>query len=462
MTRKGAFVEPTTNGRVRSAKPMPQEYYAEELPPSPPALLETSAQYRSPAGISMDRYTSAAFLRSELEKVFPHVWQMACHTSDLPAVGDVLSYDIGRSSYLLVRSQSGDIKAFVNSCLHRGTQLWSQRGSTAELRCPFHGWAWTLEGELSDVPARWDFPDLDWTAYRLPEVHVASWNDWVFICPSDPPPVFDEFLEDLPRHFSELRPKRRCIQGHVIKVSRCNWKIALEAFLESYHVRYTHPQLTIGTGGFETEYSVLPGRRFTSRMITPIGVPGGEGEGDKTPQDVLDNMYRSGRMTGTPPTLKEGETARPTIANTLRQGLESTTGLDLSDMSIGELLDGIEYYLFPNFMLWAGFQSPLAYRFRPFGTDPDMCLIDVYVLAPLEDSADLPPAPPVIHVGADEKLPAVPELGRFSGVLEQDFSNLPYVQRGLHASTRRVTTLERYQGIRIAHYNRTLDEYLAL
>jgi hypothetical protein len=198
-------------------------------------------------------------------------------------------------------------------------------------------------------------------------------------------------------------------------------------------------------------------------MITPIGVPGGEGEGEITPQDVLDNMYRSGRIAqGDAPTLGEGESARPVIADLFRRSFEATTGTDLSDVSIAEFLDGIEYYLFPNFILWAGFQSPLAYRFRPHGTDPDSCIVDVYVLAPLDDQSELPPAPAIIEVGPNEKLPDVPELGRFSFVLEQDFSNLPYVQRGMHASKVGRTTLERYQGARIDHYNRTLDEYLGL
>ncbi len=440
---------------------MPQDYYSMESPPTPAALLETAERHPTSSGFSMERYTSSEFLQRELERMFPNVWQMACHTSDIPDTGDFVTYDLGQASYLLVRTTSGKVRGFVNSCLHRGTQLCDGRGQASELRCPYHGWSWSLEGELSHVPAEWDFPDLNRSEYSLPEIHVQTWNDWVFICPSDDPPNFEAYLEDLPRHFRQLRPQRRYVRAHVAKASSCNWKVALEAFLESYHVRYTHPQLTVGTGGFETEYSVLPGRRYTSRMITPIGVPGGEGEGEITPQDVLDNMYRSGRIAqGEAPTLGEGESARPVIAELFRSSFESATGSDLSDVSIAEFLDGIEYYLFPNFILWAGFQSPLAYRFRPFGVDPDMCIVDVYVLEPLDEQSTLPPAPAIIEVGANAKLPDVPELGRFSGVLEQDFSNLPFVQRGLHASTRGRTTLERYQGSRIDHYNRTLDEYL--
>ena len=70
------------------------------------------------------------------------------------------------------------------------------------------------------------------------------------------------------------------------------------------------------------------------------------------------------------------------------------TGRDYSSVTDAELLDGIEYFLFPNFMPWAGFLTSFAYRFRPDGHDPDSCVIDIMVLEPIPDGADRPPAAP--------------------------------------------------------------------
>jgi hypothetical protein len=144
----------------------------------------------------------------------------------------------------------------------------------------------------------------------------------------------------------------------------------------------------------------------------------------------------------------------------VRGSLRKRSGRDYSEVTDAELLDGIEYFLFPNFMPWAGFLTSFAYRFRPDGHDPDSCVVDIMVLEPVPEGQPRPPASPTRHLGPDESWTDAPELGVFGRVFNQDGSTFGRVQRGLRASVRPTTTLARYQESRIRHFHATLDAYL--
>ena len=109
------------------------------------------------------------------------------HEASLKRLGrdrfDILYvHDIGRRSILIVRTEEG-LKAYHNSCLHRGTKL-KPSGSTGwseQIQCPFHGWTWHLDGTMKRLPCEWDFPHVDKARMTLPEVLVDSWNGFVFI-----------------------------------------------------------------------------------------------------------------------------------------------------------------------------------------------------------------------------------------------------------------------------------------
>ena len=111
--------------------------------------------------IAIDRYLSRDFFSLEIDKLWKRVWQMACREDDISAVGDHLVYEIAGLSFIVVRTAADQIRAFYNSCLHRGRLLREAGGQrAAEFRCPFHGFAWNLDGTLKHVPCQWDFPQL--------------------------------------------------------------------------------------------------------------------------------------------------------------------------------------------------------------------------------------------------------------------------------------------------------------
>src|SRR5205085_7629087 len=147
-------------------------------------------------------FTSRPFQEMETERLWTKVWQMACRENEIPAVGDFYEYEVAGRSILIVRVASDTIKAFFNSCLHRGTNVATGCGNATEFSCPFHGWAYGLDGSLKHVPAAWDFPSLDPGAMGLRECLVGTWDGWVFIN-MDPEagPLRDYLGDMLHRHF---------------------------------------------------------------------------------------------------------------------------------------------------------------------------------------------------------------------------------------------------------------------
>jgi hypothetical protein len=235
----------------------------------------------------------------------------------------------------------------------------------------------------------------------------------------------------------------------------CNWKVALEAFIEAYHTVAVHPQLLRTTGDTMTEYDVYG--RHVSRMITPVGMQSEHVDREVDDAEILEAMFLSSDAELTVP---EGSTVRHVLADQMRASLRARTGRDFSQITDAEALDGIEYFLFPNFMPWAGFLTPIVYRFRPNGDDPDSCVIDIMLLEPLPADGPRPAPAPTRYLDEGEKWGDAPELGYLGRILNQDGSTFGRIQRGLHASVKPTITLAHYQESRIRHFHATLDAYL--
>ena len=198
------------------------------------------------------------------------MWQFACREEHIPRVGDHTVYDIAGRSYLIMRSAPDTIKAFPNACLHRGRQLKQYDGNCSEIRCPFHGFAWHLDGSLQDVPARWDLPHVTAERFHLPEVKVGTWDGFVFINPDPDAEPLEDFVKELAAHFDRWNLRDRYVQAHVSKIIEANWKIAQEAFCEAFHVNATHPQILPYIGDTNSQVDVWEN---CSRVITPAATP---------------------------------------------------------------------------------------------------------------------------------------------------------------------------------------------
>jgi hypothetical protein len=219
----------------------------------------------------------------------------------------------------------------------------------------------------------------------------------------------------------------------------------------------THPQLLAVLGDANTQYDVFPGQPRWNRMITAQAVQSPHLEGRLEEQEIMDSMIGQFLPAGAFFPVADGQRARSLLAMLVRGQIQGHVGSDVNP-SDSELLDAIEYYLFPNFVPWGAY-ARINYRFRPFGNDPDSCLMDVMLLAPCAPGRRPAPAP-AHELGFDDSWTEAPELGPLKDIFVQDAANLPRIQRGLKASAKPGITLGNYQEVRIRHYHAELERWV--
>ena len=158
-----------------------QTIFDRDKNPPPPILRMESPRDMGRDDVSLDRYYTREWHEREVQTVWRKTWQMACRVEDIPEVGDTEVYDIVHDSLIIVRTGTGesDIRAYVNSCLHRGTILRTEGGNVRHIKCPVHGITWGLDGKLAGLPCAWDFPQVDREKFCLPEAKVGLWAGFV-------------------------------------------------------------------------------------------------------------------------------------------------------------------------------------------------------------------------------------------------------------------------------------------
>ena len=446
-------------GEARAAGGTIAQILASDAKPAPAPLTAEAYAFLGDADLPASHYTCPDFFRREMSAMWSCTWQWACREEHIPSVGDHYVYDIGPYSVIITRVAEGEIKAFINSCTHRGTRLLGEEGPGfgKSFNCPFHGWSWHLDGALKDVPGRWDFPHVCEATHSLQEAACASWQGFVFVNLDTDASPLSEQLDVLPEHFAHFPLENRRIRLHVQKILPANWKAAQEAFMEAYHNFTTHDSPT----GANTQYDIFG--PHVSRFIHNIGHYSPESlsdyPGDKWRSPPLTEQELLAGLPVTQRTLEEGETARAVGAQLLREEMGAQLDVDFSSVSDSEMLDSIEYHLFPNAFFFPGALISMAYRFRPIGDDVDSCLFEILMLEPLPEGARHPDPPEPVRLSVEQSYTEVEELAWLGAVYDQDTGNLQLQQQGLKA-TRKGITLGNYQEARIRRFHLTLDEYL--
>jgi len=422
--------------------------------PVPEVLRLQSARELPAVRVPIERYTSQAFHDLEMERVWSRVWQFACREDDVAEAGDHEIYTIGRRSILIVRGADERLRAFDNVCLHRGRALKDQAGRSAELRCPFHGWTWELDGELKEVPCRWDFPHVERDDYSLSQVAVGTWGGFVFVNLSPDCEPLEAFLGELPEHFDRWPLERRYTSAYVSKILPCNWKVAQEAFMEAYHVIGTHPQMLASMGDANSQYDAWDNfsRAITANMAASPHLGWVPSE-----QDQLDSMLSTSLDAAPAMRVPDGMTARAFLGQMNRIQLQASVP-SVSQLSDAEMTDSFYYTLFPNFHPWGAYNR-IVYRFRPHENRTNRALMDVLYLAPYRGRK---PANAARHwLDLDEPWTNAPELGGLARVFDQDSFNLGRVQAGLEAATHTHVTFAQYQETKLRHFHSLLAAHIA-
>lgn len=441
-----------------------RELAAEDSHAIEPLLAQESAPWLGDAPIPASRYTAQAYHRQEVEKVWLKTWQVACREEEIPEVGDHFVYRVAGMSFIVVRTGPHEFRAHRNLCMHRGRELVDCSGKGAKsFRCAYHAWTWNIDGTLAGFPGRWDFPQVEGDSHDLRSAQVACWNGFVFINPDMGAAPLSAHIGGLDLHFADWPLDRRFAIWHVRKTIRSNWKVAIEAFLEGYHLAQTHPQALPSVGEHGTQYDVWEENEAAySRSITPTAIPSHHAGQGSTRLSALEDMWallNGLRMDEAPP-LPAEITDRASLAAWRRESLTALTGADYSALSDAMMLDSVQYWLFPNFCPWLGEGLPLTYVFRPDSDSPDTCYMDAWMLVRGPDSGPLPPAPAIIELGPDD--PFEPHIGAMGTIFDQDDFNMPKVQLGMKQWPADVpgVTLGRYQESRIRFLHKVLEERL--
>lgn len=422
-----------------------------------------------PGFVPIERYTSRAFFELEMERLWPRVWQIACREDLLREPGDYVEHRIGRESILVLRTASGALRAFENACRHRGRRLLSGSGRLEgrQIRCPFHGWTYSLEGRCTHVYLAEEFPPeaRREEEIRLVECRVDVWGGFVFVNLDAKAPPLREAIGPAARFLDPAALDRMGVLWHKVVELPINWKAALDAFLESYHVPSIHPEYPeLGTDIRRFAYHVEPGGH------SHYGIPLTGGEEATAPVgvderelfhryvcytiDEIGAMYteRDRRITAQllQREIPEGSSAAAEYAKELYAQAQRE-GIDLPVLSAKELSHLGGNFVFPHFFCLPTIGNCLAYRARPNGLDPDSTLFDIWSLSILPGGEK----PRYATRPVDWRDAA--QVGR---VLAQDFANLAEVAAGMRTRGFRGLRLNARQEVGILNMHREIDHYL--
>ncbi|MBW8784667.1 MAG: aromatic ring-hydroxylating dioxygenase subunit alpha [Novosphingobium sp.] len=435
------------------------------------ALAANPLPVRDPQLIPAGRYFDEEFFRLERERLWPHVWQMACRLEQIPEVGDWIEYSNLGQSVVVVRAKDG-IKAFHNHCRHRGVPIAGGKGNEhgncrkQGFICPFHGWRWNLEGECTFVYGRqlFDADLLEKDELALRACRVETWGGCAFINHDDAAPSLRETLGPvlgaLEAHgMDDLRS-----EWWFATVLPANWKIAMEAFMEGYHVMKTHPQLQ----------RALPSL-FNSRYGNDTGGVGVPINPNQTVREniaaQIQNLQLLSEGMGGMCHAKEVAIARQLADVELPDDLETAVqawyGMvqaqiteqlrakgenvpDLNAVCVSDPVEAVEF-LFPHYFLLPTFTSMASYRIRPLG--PESCLFEIWSLTHFPKGEEPPvPMEPTILPYDSQDFPMIPR---------QDYSNIPIQQKGLHSKGFEFMRLAKNIEGLISNYHRVIDAYIA-
>jgi phenylpropionate dioxygenase-like ring-hydroxylating dioxygenase large terminal subunit len=190
----------------------------------------------------------------------------------------------------------------------------------------------------------------------LPQAQVGEWAGFVFINPNpDNTETLEEFLGEIVDQFEVWNLDKRYKQAHVAKVIHANWKIAQEAFCEAYHVNATHPQIMPYLGDTNSQIDVWDN---FSRVITPAGITSPLLDWEPTPDEMMRTMMDVRHDQESPMPIDDSTDMRAVAAQASRERWREFAGDEWVDsMSDAEMMDSIDYTVFPNFHPWGAAQT---------------------------------------------------------------------------------------------------------
>ena len=197
-------------------------------------------------GLPPVAYTGDDFFAIERERLFGRAWVVVASASEVAEPGRLLVRSVGGTSVLITQDHDGVLRAFINSCRHRGTELASEDCTVSRMiRCPYHRWGYALDGSLVASPLFDEVPraDFDPAGLSLLPVRVEVWGLDVFVCLDEDTPPLAEWLGDLPERMAGYGFDSWVVHEKCTFDVAANWKLITENFQEYYHLAWVHPEL---------------------------------------------------------------------------------------------------------------------------------------------------------------------------------------------------------------------------
>lgn len=447
----------------QSTAPLYQQVIAGDPKPAHPVLREYSETDIECGSIPRLRYISPEFAKLEQDRMWTRVWQLACREEQIPEVGDCVVYESPGASFIVTRVAEDEIRAFYNSCLHRGMKLCTHDTSVEQFACPYHGFRWNIDGSLAHVPARWDFPDMDDQKMSLPQARVGRWQGFVFINRDPEGPSLEQYLGRLPSDFADWRYDDMYLATTIRKRIEANYKTCIEAFVEAFHVAHIHSQALAFGGDSSAQYDVWPNEPHVSRFCEPTGVAGDQYTRPINDQQILEAAVRV--VFGADaevPRLPEGMKARHFLAEAMRTATGEQNGRDYSHLSDAEAADAVQYSIFPNIVLFRSLGYPFTYRFLPVRGDPNATIFDFMVFVPKPTDGSPIPEARLVELGEKDTFSGCGVLPPWLGqIYDQDVDGLRQCQEGIRDGGDADIIYSRYQEVRIRHLHQTLGRYVS-
>tara|TARA_R110001599_G_scaffold26856_2_gene94651 strand:- start:93163 stop:94527 length:1365 start_codon:yes stop_codon:yes gene_type:complete len=439
--------------------------------------IDNTDQLEKPVVIPAEAYISPEYAAAEQQRLFRKTWLQAGRMEDLPNVGDFITYEIGPDSVIIVKSGESELSAYHNVCPHRGRRLVdtlpgqrNARGTRKNFICGYHGWTFGLDGENSYIEHEDDWQgSLCEGRADLGKVSVGTWGGWIWInldpeCSSlaDYLGVVPEMLD--PYGLQNMRPRwRKWV------VFECNWKVAMEAFAETYHVSTTHPEFN-AFGQFRG-WARNHGLHSNIGYEAPKGLEEdsgklrlGTGEDPRVSTAEMQNFTWENANTNTTGTLvgvanrlkdevPDGTPAAEVSAYWIKTAREedAARGVDWANVTPEHTAKaGTAWQIFPSFQIGHAVNNMLCYNARPYQGDPDKCYFEaaVYELYPEGEA----PETEWEYTEPDDWPP----------VLQQDFNNMAAVQQGMKNVGFRGAQPNPYMERSIASLHFNLSRYMGM
>ncbi|MEP6882891.1 MAG: aromatic ring-hydroxylating dioxygenase subunit alpha [Dokdonella sp.] len=242
-------------------------------------LDETHVELDQARALSARYYFGEEMLAHEHDTVFARSWQLVARHAQLAEPGDHVVEKIGKVPILIVRGKDGVLRAFPNVCRHRAGPLALCNGKGANaLHCKYHGWTYTLEGQLRSAPEMQDAKDFEVDDIRLPALRAHEWQGLVFVALSDDVAPFDEVYAGIVERIAPIDLSAMHFLRRETYDIDCNWKVYIDNFLEGYHLPHVHPGLckVLDYRAYDTE--LFPWQVLQTSPLRDSGEIYGEGE----------------------------------------------------------------------------------------------------------------------------------------------------------------------------------------